>query len=46
MKGNYEETKHKLCFADSSLLVAMLDEEAQEDLRASKKPGCVQGCAL
>ena len=34
LKGNYEETKYKLYFADSGLLVAMLDEDAQEDLRA------------
>ncbi|MCL1809291.1 MAG: DUF4143 domain-containing protein [Clostridiales bacterium] len=33
MKGNYDETKHKIYFADSGLLVAMLDDESQEDLR-------------
>ena len=39
LKGNYDETKYKLYFADSGLLVAMLDEEAQEDLRANKNLG-------
>lgn len=43
LKGNYEETKYKLCFADSSLLVTMLDEEAQEDLRAKKNLGAYKG---
>ena len=43
LKGNYEETKYKLYFADSSLLVAMLDEEAQEDLRANKNLGVYKG---
>ena len=43
LKGNYEETKYKLYFADSGLLVAMLDEEAQEDLRANKNLGVYKG---
>jgi len=43
LKGNYEETKNKLYFADSGLLVAMLDEEAQEDLRANKNLGVYKG---
>lgn len=43
LKGNYDETKYKLYFADSGLLVAMLDEEAQEDLRANKKLGVYKG---
>ena len=29
LQGNYDETKYKLYFADSGLLVAMLDEEAR-----------------
>lgn len=36
LQGNYDETKYKLYFADSGLLVAMLDEEAQVDLRSNK----------
>lgn len=31
-RGNSDETKYKLYFADTGLLVAMLNEEAQEDL--------------
>ncbi|MCR5323402.1 MAG: ATP-binding protein [Lachnospiraceae bacterium] len=36
LKGNYEETKYKIYMADTGLLVAMLDEEIQEDLRVRK----------
>ena len=43
LKGNCEETKYKLYFADSGLLVALLDEEAQEDLRANKNLGVYKG---
>lgn len=43
LKGNYDETKYKLYFADSGLLVAMLDEEAQDDLRANKNLGVYKG---
>ena len=43
LKGNYDETKYKLYFADSGQLVAMLDEEAQEDLRANKNLGVYKG---
>ena len=43
MKGNYDETKYKLYFADTGLLVAMLDEEAQVDLRANKNLGVYKG---
>lgn len=43
LKGNYEETKYKIYFADSGLLVAMLDEEAQDDLRANKNLGVYKG---
>lgn len=39
LKGNYEEIKYKLYFADSGLLVAMLDDAAQDDLRMNKNPG-------
>ena len=43
MKGNYDDTKFKLYFADTGLLVAMLDEEAQEDLRVNKNLGVYKG---
>ena len=43
LKGNYDETKYKLYFADSGLLVAMLDEEAQDDLRANRNLGVYKG---
>lgn len=43
LKGNFDETKYKIYFADSGLLVAMLDEEAQEDLRANKNLGVYKG---
>lgn len=36
LQGNYDDTKYKIYFADNGLLVAMLDEEAQIDLRANK----------
>ncbi len=43
LRGNYDEEKYKLYFADSGLLVAMLDEEAQEDLRANRNLGVYKG---
>ena len=43
LMGNYDETKYKLYFGDTGLLVAMLDEEAQEDLRANKNLGVYKG---
>ncbi len=43
LKGNYDETKYKIYFQDSGLLVAMLDDEAQEDLRANKNLGVYKG---
>ena len=43
LRGNYDESKYKLYFADSGLLVAMLDEEAQEDLRANRNLGVYKG---
>lgn len=35
--------RYKIYFADSGLLVAMLDEEAQDDLRANKNLGVYKG---
>ncbi len=43
LKGNFDQTKYKIYFADSGLLVAMLDEEAQEDFRAHKNLGIYKG---
>ncbi len=43
LKGNYDSSKYKLYFADSGLLVALLDEEAQEDLRRNKNLGVYKG---
>ena len=43
LKGNYDETKYKIYFADNGLLVAMLDEEAQDDLRMNKNLGVYKG---
>lgn len=43
LKGNYNEGKYKLYFADNGLLVAMLDGEAQEDLRVNKNLGVYKG---
>ena len=43
LKGNYDESKYKLYFFDTGLFVAMLDEEAQEDLRANKNLGVYKG---
>lgn len=43
LKGNYDESKYKIYFFDSGLFVAMLDEEAQEDLRANRNIGVYKG---
>lgn len=43
LKGNYDDAKYKLYFFDTGLFVAMLDEEAQEDLRANKNLGVYKG---
>ena len=43
LKGNYDSSKYKLYFADSGLLVSMLDEESQDDLRANKNLGVYKG---
>lgn len=43
LKGNYDDTKYKLYFFDTGLFVAMLDEEAQEDLRANKNMNVYKG---
>lgn len=43
LKGNFNESKYKIYFADTGLLVAMLDEESQADLRANKNLGVYKG---
>ena len=43
LKGNYNNDIFKLYFADSGLLVSMLDDEAQDDLRANKNLGVYKG---
>lgn len=43
LKGNFDDTKYKIYFKDTGLLVAMLDEEAQEDLRAKKNMNVYKG---
>lgn len=43
LKGNYDDTKFKLYFADTGLLTAMLDDESQDDLRANKNLGVYKG---
>ncbi len=43
LKGNIDISKYKLYFADSGLLVSLLDDESQEDLRANKNLGTYKG---
>lgn len=43
LNGNYDIDKFKLYFADTGLLVALLDEEASADLRANKNLGVYKG---
>ena len=43
LRGNYDARKYKLYYADTGLLVASLDEEAQEDLRAHGNLGVYKG---
>ncbi len=43
LKGNYDETKFKLYYPDTGLLVSTLDDEAQEDLRVNKNLGVYKG---
>ena len=43
LKGNYDPKMYKIYFKDIGLLIASLDEEAQEDLRANKNFGTYKG---
>ena len=41
--GNYDDSKYKLYFRDTGLLIAMLDDESQEDLRVNKNMNIYKG---
>ena len=43
LKGNYDADIYKIYYHDTGLLIASLDEEAQEDLRANKNFGTYKG---
>lgn len=43
LKGNYNPNSYKLYFRDTGLLIASLDEEAQEDLRNNKNFNTYKG---
>ena len=43
LKGNYDVNKFKVYFCDTGLFVALLDDEAQEDLRANKNLSVYKG---
>lgn len=43
LKGNYSPENYKVYYHDTGLLIASLDEEAQEDLRANKNFGTYKG---
>lgn len=43
LKGNYDPKMYKIYFKDTGLLIASLDEEAQDDLRQNKNFGTYKG---
>ena len=43
LKGNCDEDSYKIYFKDNGLFVAMLDDEASDDLRANKNLGVYKG---
>ena len=43
LKGNYDPKLYKIYYKDTGMLIASLDEEAQEDLRANKNLGTYKG---
>ncbi len=43
LKGNYEANMYKLYYHDTGLLIASLDEEAQQDLRDNRNFGTCKG---
>lgn len=43
LKGNYDPKLYKIYYADTGMLIASLDEEAQEDLRKNKNFSTYKG---
>ena len=43
LKGNYDANNYKVYYHDTGLLIASLDDEAQEDLRANRNFGTYKG---
>lgn len=43
LKGNYDPKAYKIYYSDMGLLIASLDEEAQEDIRANNNLGTYKG---
>ena len=43
LRGNYDSNMFKLYFCDTGLFVALLDDEAQQDLRANKNLSVYKG---
>ena len=43
LSGNIDINKFKLYFSDTGLLISLLDEESQDDLRANKNLGVYKG---
>ena len=43
LKGNYDPKMYKIYFKDTGLLIASLDEEAQDDLRQNRNFGTYKG---
>jgi predicted AAA+ superfamily ATPase len=43
LRGNVDTNKYKIYFADTGLLVAMLDDESANDLRVNKNMGVYKG---
>ena len=43
LKGNIDDTKYKIYYADMGLLIASLDEEASDDLRTNRNLGVYKG---
>ena len=44
--GNYDENKFKLYYSDSGLLIATLDNEAQQEFRTTRNLGVYKGALL
>lgn len=43
LRGNYDESKFKIYLKDTGLLISLLDEESQLDLKLNKKLGVYKG---